>query len=244
MWRPQLEQDTHTLLSDDGQLYARCSHAATTTEGIEKGDGTLSKHKVNGKDFWDPDYHTSTRLDYIWVRGANVSFYKTINSTYGRKQTPSDHFAIKATITLNAYTPNHTHRLTIDDNIAEAIANAQAGDTLLVQAGRMALPGSGKTATVKINKSLTIKGGYNADFSAQTGYTELCGDVNHLITVSQNCALELSHFDLHGGNAPQGGATAQGGAIYSTGSMVHLDHCLVHAIQPTAMVVVCIVRAK
>ena len=202
--------------------------AATATEGIEKGDGTLSKHKVNGKDFWDPDYHTSTRLDYIWVRGANVSFYKTINSTYGRKQTPSDHFAIKATITLNAYTPNHTHRLTADDNIAEAIANAQAGDTLLVQAGRLALPGSGKTATVKINKSLTIKGGYNADFSAQTGYTELCGDVNHLITVSQNCALELSHFDLHGGNAPQGGATAQGGAIYSTGSMVHLDHCLVH----------------
>ena len=223
--------------------------AAAQTIGIEKGDGTLSKHKVDNKDFWDPDYHTGTRLDYIWTRGVTVGTYRTINDTFGRKQTPSDHFAIQATVTLKAYNPVRTFRVTLDDNINDIIAQAQAGDTLLVQAGRLPLPGTGKTATVKVDRSLTMTGGYNADFTAVTGRTELCGDTNgddtyadytlgnmadnaaHLITVSQGCALELANFDLHGGNAPQGGATAQGGAVYSTGSLVHLSNCLVHGNQ-------------
>ena len=220
--------------------------AATTTYGIEKGDGTLSKHQVNGKDFWDPDYHTSSRLDYIWVRGADVDTYRTISDTYGRTQTPSDHFAIQATITLNAYNPVRTFRVASTDDISEAIAQAQPGDTLLVQAGRLAIPGKGRDATVKVDKSLTIIGGYDAAFSRVEGYTELCGDVDgddaydhfslsgmgdnvkHLVIVAQGCALELENFHLHGGNAPQGGAAAQGGAIYSSGSVLHLTNCIVH----------------
>ncbi len=220
--------------------------AAKTTVGIENGDGTLSKHTVNSKDFWDPDYHSGSRLDWIWVRGATVDTYKTINATYGRTQTPSDHFAIQATVTLDDYNPTRVFRLPNTGNINDVIAQAGVGDTILVEAGRLTVPGTGKTATVKVNKSLTIIGGYNSDFTEVTGLTELSGDtkgndiydnfsisntsdnVSHLITVTQGCALELANFNLHGGNAPQGGATAQGGAIYSQGSLVHLDNCTIH----------------
>lgn len=220
--------------------------AAKTAIGVENGDGTLSKHKVDGKDFWDPDYHKGSRLDWIWVRGATVNTYTNINDTYGRTQTPSDHFAIQANITLNKYNPVRVFHLPITGNINELIDQVGVGDTILVEAGRLAIPGSGKTATVKVSKSVTIIGGYNSDFTEVVGRTELSGDINgddvysdfaisntsdnvsHLITVSQGCALELANFDLHGGNAPQGGVTAQGGAIYCTGTMVHLDNCAVH----------------
>ncbi len=220
--------------------------AAKTTVGIENGDGTLSKHTVNSKEFWDPDYHSSSRLDWIWVRGATVDIYKNINATYGRTQTPSDHFAIQATITLNEYNPTRTFKLPVTGNINDMIAQAGVGDTILVEAGKLSIPGSGKTATVKVNKSLTIIGGYNSDFTKVIGLTELSGDtkdddvydnfsisntsdnLSHLVTVTQGCALEIANFDLHGGNAPQGGATAQGAAIYCQGNIVHLDNCTVH----------------
>ena len=220
--------------------------AAKTTEGIENGDGTMSKHTVDSRDFWDPDYHKSSRIDWIWTRGVTVDKYKTINATYGRTQTPSDHFAIQATITLNEYNPTRVFTLPVTGNINDVIAQAGAGDTILVEAGRLSVPGTGKTATVKVNKSLTIIGGYNSDFTRVTGLTELSGDtkgddvydnfsianttdnISHLITVTQGCALELANFDLHGGNAPQGGSTAQGGAIYCQGNLVHLTNCTVH----------------
>ena len=220
--------------------------AAATTVGIENGDGTMPKHKVDGRDFWDPDYHKSSRLDFIWVRGAEVNVYKTINDTFGRKQTPSDHFAIQSTITLQSYSPVRVHRVPADANINEVIAQAAAGDTLLVEAGRLTLPEKSTAATVKVDRSLTIIGGYDSSFSRVVGYTELCGDMNgddvcsdyaitniednatHLITVSQGCALELSNFNLHGAYARQGSATAQGGAVYCTGNILHLDNCIIH----------------
>ena len=219
---------------------------ATTTEGISDGDGTMSKHTVNSRELWDPDYHSSSRIDWIWTRGVTVDTYKTINDTYGRTQTPSDHFAIQAKITLNEYNPTRVFKLPITGNINEIIAKAGVGDTILVEAGHLSVPGSGKTATVKVNKSLTIIGGYNSDFTKVIGKTELSGDLNdddsydnftisntsdnlnHLITVTQGCALELANFNLHGGNAPQGGSTAQGGAIYAQGTLVHLDNCDIH----------------
>lgn len=221
-------------------------YAATTKKGIDNGDGTMSKHTVNGQEIWDPNYHTSTRIDYIWVKGAKINIYQKINDTFGRTMTPSDHFALQSTITLNDYNPTTLHKLSIDGNINDMINNANVGDTILVEAGKLTIPGSGKTATVKINKSLTIIGGYNSDFTEVIGKTELSGDindndiydnfiinntsdnVNHIITVNQGCALELENFELHGGNAPQGGATAQGGAIYCTGNMVHLKNCVIH----------------
>lgn len=223
-----------------------CRSTATTKIGIENGDGTMSKHTVNGQEIWDPDYHKSSRIDYIWAKGTKVNIYQKINDTFGRAMTPSDHFALQATVTLNDYNPTTVHKLSVDGNINDMINNANIGDTILVEAGKLTIPGIGKTATVKVNKSLTIIGGYNSDFSEVIGRTELSGDINendiydnysisntsdnvsHIITVNQGCALELKNFELHGGNAPQGGATAQGGAIYSNGNMVHLNNCIIH----------------
>ena len=164
---------------------------ATTKVNIDDGDGSFGKHKVDGRDFWDPNNKKGSRLDYIWVRGVDVNEYRTINDTFGHEETPSDHFAIQATVVLQDYVPVHT--LYVDpqggdgdgtinnpfNDLQKAVdALIYPGDTIKVKAGKLTIAGKGKTATIKLKQTATIIGGYNNDFTEVVGLTELNGDVN------------------------------------------------------------------
>ncbi|MDO5446572.1 MAG: endonuclease/exonuclease/phosphatase family protein [Prevotellaceae bacterium] len=232
---------------------------ATNKVNIDDGDGSFGKHKVDGRDFWDPNHKNGSRLDYIWVRGVDVDEYRTINDSFGHEETPSDHFAIQATITLQDIVPNHT--LYVDpqggdgdgtitnpfNDLQKAVdALIYPGDTILVKAGKLAIAGKNKTATIKITKTATIIGGYNNDFTEVVGLTELNGDLkgddvyedfaiknttdnlNRLITLNNTSALEIANFNLHGANAPQTSSMGQGAAIYCPGYRLKVENCWIH----------------
>lgn len=232
---------------------------AKTKYNVEQGVGTLCKHKVNGRDFWDPAYKGSSRLDYIWVRGIDVDEYRHIDDTFGHEECPSDHIAIQATVSLRGFVAQHRVYVdpqggdgdgTIDNpmnDLQKAVdAIVYPGDTIFVKAGKLTVAGKGKTATVKISKTVTILGGYNDDFTRVVGMTEMDGDLNgddvydnfairntsdnlyRLITLSNSSALELSNFDLHGANAPQTSSMGQGAAVYCPGYRLKLENCWVH----------------
>lgn len=234
-------------------------NTATTKINLSSGDGTLNKRTVDGKIVWDPAYKSSSRLDYIWIRGMIASEYRHIDDTFGNAECPSDHLAIQATVTLSDYTAQHTFyvdpvggdgdgtKMNPFNDLQKAInAATQAGDTILVKAGRLAIAGSSKNATIKVTKTLTIIGGYNNDFSEVTGLTELNGDLNgddvydnfsisntsdnlyRLITVNSTCGLEIANFNLHGGNAPMTSSSGQGAAIYCAGYRLQVDNCWIH----------------
>ena len=233
--------------------------SATTKINVSSGDGTLNKHTVNGKSVWDPTYKNGSRLDYIWIRGMVVTEYRLIDDTFGNTECPSDHFAIQATVTLSDYIAQHTFyvdpaggdgdgtKKNPFNDMQKAInATTQAGDTILIKAGKMTIAGSGKNATLLVTKTLTIIGGYNNNFSAVTGHTELNGDLNgddvyenfvisntsdnlyRLITVNSTCGLEIANFNLHGANAPQTSSIGQGAGIYCPGYRLQVDNCWIH----------------
>ncbi|HOQ80817.1 MAG TPA: hypothetical protein PLH63_07110, partial [Candidatus Cloacimonadota bacterium] len=220
---------------------------------------TLNKRTVDGKIVWDPTYKSSSRLDYIWIRGMTANEYRHIDDTFGNAECPSDHLAIQATVTLNDYVNQHTFYVDPDggdgdgtimnpfNDLQKAInATTQNGDTILVKAGKLIIAGSGKNATIKVTKSLTIIGGYNNNFSEVTGLTELNGDLNgddvydnftisntsdnlyHLITVNNTCGLEIANFNLHGASAPLTSFNGQGAAIYCPGYRLKVDNCWIH----------------
>lgn len=233
--------------------------SAATKINLTNGDGTLDKHTVDGKSVWDPKYKSGSRLDYIWIRGMDAIEYRLIDDTFGNTECPSDHLAIQATVTLNDYTAQHTFYVDpagSDGNgtkespfndLQKAVnATTQAGDTILVKAGKLPIAGSGKNATLTVTKTLTIIGGYNDDFSAVTGLTELNGDLNgddiydnfvinntsdnlyRLITVNSTCGLEIANFNLHGANAPITSSSGQGAAICCLGYRLQVDNCWIH----------------
>ena len=210
--------------------YMQDSRMTATTKVGFTSDGTLCKHTVDNRSVWDPEYQSGSRLDYIWARGVTVSEYRHIFDSFGQAEMPSDHIAIQATVTLQA---EHQTLYTVQaatDNIQTVIDNAQSGDTILITAGKLKIPGTGKNATINVKKSLTIIGGWDDDFTEVCGYTEMDGanTCKHVITVAANMALELFNCDIHGGNAPMGGAAAQGGGIYAQGSRLYLENCLIH----------------
>jgi endonuclease/exonuclease/phosphatase family metal-dependent hydrolase len=184
-------------------------NVAETKINISSGDGTLSKRTVNGKIVWDPAYKSSSRLDYIWIRGMIASEYRHIDDTFGNAECPSDHIAIQATVTLNDYVAQHTFYVdpaggdgdgTITNpfnDLQKAIdATTQSGDTIFVKAGKLNIAGSGKNATINVTKTLTIIGGYNNDFSEVTGLTELNGDLNGN-DVYENFAISNTSDNLY-----------------------------------------------
>lgn len=51
---------------------------------------------------------TLKRLDYVWVRGATVNSYATVEKKYGKSFYPSDHFPVVVNVTLE---PERTSRV-------------------------------------------------------------------------------------------------------------------------------------
>ncbi|MCQ2113495.1 MAG: endonuclease/exonuclease/phosphatase family protein [Bacteroidaceae bacterium] len=231
---------------------------ATTKINIDKGEGTLNKHKVDGRDFWDPAYKSGSRLDYIWIRGMKASEYRHIDDTFGNQECPSDHIAIQAVVTLDERPKSHV--LYVDAQAADGgdgtkakpyrdlqtalDSLAWAGDTIMVKAGKMPVSGKGKNATVKVSKTATLIGGYNDDFSEVIGMTELNGDVNgddkydnfNISNTSDNLYRIVTVANtcaLEIENFNIHGANApqsqgQGGGIYCPGYRLKVENCWIH----------------
>ncbi|MBD5234537.1 MAG: hypothetical protein HDS65_10250 [Bacteroidales bacterium] len=196
---------------------------------------------------WDPELKDNTRIDYIWVKGAEVNSYVHINETYGRPVTPSDHFAIKANITLNEYVPDHTRYVDASasyggdgsktnpyNTLQAAIDNTVCGDTIYVAAGDYAVTAtgslSGAKATINITHSLTILGGYDHEFENVTGTSRVDGkgQVYRVMTVQKPYALELRDFEITGGRAADNTTTTTGAGIACLGARLDLERVAVY----------------
>lgn len=193
-----------------------------------------------------------TRLDYVWVKGATVSDYSTIQNKYDKDFYPSDHFPIRAVVTLQA--PEMTHLRHVDANAADggdgslaapfndlqdAIDASGRGDTLLVAKGTYypSFKPSGKNTkeTFNITRSLTLIGGYNSDFSAIDGRSVLSGDLDgdkapsdadiyNIVTGAKTAALEFANFEITGACAK----AQKGAGIQCNGPRLILDNCYIH----------------
>lgn len=212
--------------------------SATPFPWAKNEDGTLCK--------WNPDNKDNSRLDYIWVKGADVNSYIHINDTFGRDVTPSDHFAVMANVTLKAYSADHS--LYVDAaaseggdgskaaplaSLQDAIDRTCSGDTIYVAAGDYAIEPrqslTGASATINIPHSLTILGGYDSDFAEASGTSRIDGrgEVHRVVTVQPQASLELSHFEIAGGCADGNGADTYGAGIACLGARLDLRHVVV-----------------
>ena len=193
-----------------------------------------------------------TRLDYIWVKGASVSEYSTIQNKYDKDFYPSDHFPVRAVVTLDA--PTETRLRYVDasaadggdgslaapfNNLQDGIDASGRGDTLLVAKGTYVptFKPSGKNVkeTFYIERSLTLIGGYNSGFTAVEGRSLLSGDLDgdeaptendvyNVVTVTKTAALELANFEITGACAK----AQKGAGIQCNGPRLILDNVYVH----------------
>lgn len=212
--------------------------SATPFPWAKNEDGTLCK--------WEPENKDNSRLDYIWVKGAAVNSYIHINDTFGRDVTPSDHFAVMANVTLEAYSADHTMYVDAtapeggDGSKASPLASLQdaidrtcRGDTIYVAAGDYAIEQrperTGADATVNIPHSLTILGGYDSSFSEVTGTSCIDGrgEVYRVVTVQAPASLELSDFEIAGGCADGNSTVTTGAGIACLGARLDLRRVLV-----------------
>lgn len=216
-------------------------------------DSRVAAEKVSGQEGTCNVWNSTTlkRLDYIWVRGARVNTYSTIENKYDKSFYPSDHFPIVLNITLEEPVKNRVRHVaeTASEggdgsvrapfhSLQEAIDSSVDGDTIRVAAGTY-YPTYTSTeknpyTTFNIDRSLTIEGGYNDDFSAVTGVSVFSGDLNgdnaagdgdavHVFTVAKNAALELSDAVVEGGFSKG----TNGAGIWCQGPRVVLDRVTV-----------------
>lgn len=216
-------------------------------------DSRLAAEKVNGQEgtcnVWTGG--TLKRLDYVWVHGAEVHSYSTIENKYDKNFYPSDHFPIVLNVTLGEPLKNRVRHVAEDAaeggdgsakspfrSLQEAIDSSVDGDTIRVAAGTYyptyTTTGKNPYTTFNIDRSLTIEGGYNDDFSAVTGVSVFSGDLNgdnttgdgdaaHVFTVGKKAALELSDAVVESGFSKG----TNGAGIWCQGPRVVLDRVTV-----------------
>lgn len=213
---------------------------AAKTDG---SDGTCNVWKEEPADW--------SRIDYVWVSGATVSEYSTIQEKYDKEFYPSDHIPVRAVVTLldppavrvryvdgsAAAGGNGTLESPYSD-LQAAIDASGRGDTLLVAAGTYRptlVPEGASTPTFSIGRSLTLIGGYAADFSSIAGRTLLSGDLDgdgapstgdaaSIVTIASTASVEMSNVEVANAN---GGAN-NGAGIQCNGPRLVLDNAYIH----------------
>ncbi len=229
MYPAMFSGDFNTVYTDGvfygyASAYMQDSRMNAENVVIPDGDGTIIHHTVDGVEKWEPIPDNTTRLDFIFVKGASkISEYRNITTRYTELQNecPSDHSAIQATLTLESPDAER-YVVYVDpakDNLQDAVNNCAVGGKVLVKSGKIDF-----SASLDITHSVVIEGGYNDDFSAVVGKTEFSAtDLEHVITVSSTSALTMKNMDIHGGKT-----VLDGGGIYCLGRYLGLFNCDIH----------------
>jgi hypothetical protein len=83
-------------------------------------------------------------------------------------------------------------------SIMGAIGKASSGDTIYVAAGTYTRPGG--TAVVEIDRSLTLKGGYDDTFSTQSGISTVDGqETRRGVALIGGITVSIDHFTIQNG---------------------------------------------
>ncbi|MGN0232336.1 MAG: endonuclease/exonuclease/phosphatase family protein, partial [Muribaculaceae bacterium] len=193
-----------------------------------------------------------SRLDYVWVRGAVVNDYSTIQNKYDKDFYPSDHFPVRAEVSLCP--PVEVRVRYVDASAADggigsidapfkllqdAIDASGRGDTILVAEGSYFptfVPSTTNAkATFNIERSLTIIGGYDSDFASVCGRSVLSGDLDgndivsaddatNVVTIGSSASVEMANIEVCGGVAK----AQKGAGIQCNGPRLVLENVYVH----------------
>lgn len=180
----------------------------------------------------------SNRIDYIYCRKAKVWSYATINEDFGRGLTPSDHFPVQITVSLqDPDVPSRIYVSTDGDDandgtalhplrtLQKAIDLSHKCDTIYTTHGTFFV-GDTPEKSLLLPHSLCLSGGYNNDFTRIDGKTILSGNFtrgnvqgdnsHHLITVNAPGWLQIENFILQDACSTSD-TSEKGGAIQAFG---------------------------
>lgn len=200
-----------------------------------------------------------SRLDYVWVRGARVLSYATVENKYDRDFYPSDHFPLVVKVSLEPARKVRVRYVSASageagagtaaspfGSLQQALDLSADGDTIRVAAGTYyptyTTADRNPYTTFNVTRSVTIEGGYGEDFAAVTGRSVFSGDLDgdgvagegdaaHVFTVAPEAALELSDAVVTGGFS----RGANGAGIYCRGPRLCLDRVQVSGNSSRAM---------
>ena len=174
---------------------------------------------------WTPATPGSTgnEFDYIWYDHMEPLSRHIITQYYpesGRTVNPSDHYPVLGRFRLGSAAHTTRYYATDAASLQTALAQATMEDTVFLAAGDYTLSQSITPAS-----SMTLSGGWNADFTEQTGWSRLIanGFAEPVINIPHYYNIELQRVHITGGNAT---TVTGGGAVYSFGPNLRLIDCL------------------
>ena len=177
---------------------------------------------------WDPvtKKQTGNEFDHIFYdhmepisRHVITEYY----ASYGRTINPSDHHPVLGLFRLGNANHPTTFKATDMASLEQAMLAATLEDTILLAEGVYKVAKS-----ISIPLSLTFIGGWNADFTAQTGMTSFVpeeGMQESIFNIPSYYNIILDHVEISGGNST---TVNGGGAIFSCGPNIELHNCYIH----------------
>lgn len=176
---------------------------------------------------WDPatKKQTGNEFDYIFYDHMEPISRHVITDYYpslGRTVNPSDHYPVLGLFRLGNENHPTTYKATDMVSFEQAMATATQEDTILLTEGVYKV-----TKTITPPCSMIILGGWNADFTEQTGMSSFVaeGMEESIFTIPHYYNITLDHVELSGGNNT---TVTGGGAIYSYGPNIELTNCYIH----------------
>lgn len=169
--------------------------------------------------FWTDDPNNKYQFDYVYVKHVDVDRCFTVKETYGQSFNPSDHLPLAITCRLTAPESRRPDKVYVPAgaSINEAVETAAPGATVYLEAGEYTLPEGG----LKLDKSVTLEGGYDGAFTNISGYsTLLASDGSRAIEVLGSNFLEMRRCKVSGGETE-----GNGGAVLCHGWMLDASDC-------------------
>ena len=173
---------------------------------------------------WTPATNGSTgnEFDYIFYDHMEPLSRHIITQYYpeaGRTVNPSDHYPVLGRFRLGSTAHATRFYATDEASLQTALASATMEDTIYLAEGDYTL-----TSSIRPACSLVVSGGWNANFTAQTGMSHIIasGLTEPVFNIPHYYNLELDAISIRDGNAASIGG---GGAVYSYGPNLRLNKC-------------------
>lgn len=193
--------------------------ALTTPAAQNYSIPTTNPNSTGTTSDWTPRKTNGNEFDYLFYDHMTPLSRHVITEYYGRSVTPSDHYPVLVRFRLGS--ADHPTRFYAHDEatLRDALASATQLDTVMVQAGTIAL-----TSPLSIGCSVTLIGGYNSDYSSVTGTTTISasGLTAPVFTIPEWYSLRLENMNFVSDGT---GTTANGGVVWSAGCQLHCKDC-------------------